>query len=183
MSVFLQILHHPSMSWKITLLYFFNSNIIYFCQKEPIKVQIFETFKCLGYNSSHSLCQFWNDKSIPFRNCALFFVVMTHNSSANFKLIHFLLWINGSYESLNFETFACYGEDLPNSSWHFPNHKSVFPQILRHSSVSWKATPLYFFRSNFIYFGQKEPVKVQIFESFECSRQISPNSCHFQKKK
>ena len=46
---------------KITTLYFFSSNIIYFDQKE----QIFEIFECSGQNSSNSSCQFWNDKLIP----------------------------------------------------------------------------------------------------------------------
>ena len=82
----------------------FNSNNIYFAQKEPIKVKIFETFECSGQNLSNSLCQFWNDKSIPL-------------------------------------------------------------QILYPSSVSWKITPLYFFSSNNIYFAQKEPIKVKIFET------------------
>ena len=52
----------------------------------------------------------------------------------------------------------------------FPNHKSVFPQILHDSSVSWNITPLYFFRSNVIYLAQKEP---------KCLDQNSPNSYHF----
>ena len=97
--------------------------------------------------------------------------------------MHFLLWTKGSHESTNFDTFKCSGENLPNSSCHFPNHKSVFLQILHHSSVSWKITPLYFFRSNVIYFARKGPIKVQILETFECSDQNSPNSCHFWKKK
>ena len=96
-SIPLQILHPSSVSWKITPLYFFSSNNIYFAQKEPIKVKIFET-ECSGQNLSNSSCQFWNDKLIPF-------------------------------------------------------------QILYHSSVSWKITPLYFFCSNKIYFAQKEPIK------------------------
>ena len=50
---------------------------------------------------------------------------------------------------------SCSGENLSNS-------KSVFLQILHHSSVSWDKTPLYFFSWNFIYFQQKEPIKVQI---------------------
>ena len=99
-----------------------------------------------------------------------FFIVMTHNSSVNFKLIHFLFWTKGSYQS----------ENLPNSSCHFPNDKSVFLQILHHSSMSWKITPLYFFSSNNIYFAQKEPIKVKIFETFECSDQnLSNSSCQF----
>ena len=111
---------------------------------------------------------------------ASFFIIMTYNSAVNLKLIHFLLWIKGSYQSLNFKTFECYGESLPNSSCHFPNHKSVFLQILHHPSVSWKITPLYFSSSNIIYFCEKEPIKVQIFETFKCLGQNSSNSsCQF----
>ena len=101
-------------------------------------------------------------------NFESFFINMTPNFSVNFKLIHFLLWIKGSHQSPSFETFKCSGENLPNFSCHFPNYKSVFLQILYHSSVSWKITPLYFFRSNIIYFAQKESIKVQMFETFEC---------------
>ena len=100
-----------------SVLYFFNSNNIYFAQKEPIKVRIFETFQCSAQNLWNSLCQFWNDNSIPL-------------------------------------------------------------QILYLSSVSWKISPLYFFSSNNIYFAQKEPIKVKIFETFECSGQnLSNSSC------
>ena len=31
---------------------------------------------------------------------------MTHSSPVNFKLIHFLVWINGPHKSPNFETFS-----------------------------------------------------------------------------
>ena len=109
-SVFLQILDHSSVSWKINPLYLFSSNNIYFVQKEPIKVKIFDTFKCSGQNLPNSSCQFWNDTLIPL-------------------------------------------------------------QILYHSSVSWKITPMYFFSSTSIYFAQKEHIKVNIFETFKCSGQ------------
>ena len=69
-----------------------------------------------------------------------------------------------------FNTFECSGQNLPNSSRHFPNHKSVFLQILHHSSVSWKITPLYFVSSNNIYFVQKEPIKVKFFWDFQVLR-------------
>ena len=108
---------------------------------------------------------------------------MTYNSSVNFKLIPFLLLTKRSHQSPNFDTFKCSGENLPNASSHFPKHKSVFLQILYHSSESWKITPKYFFRSNVIYFAQKEPVKLQISETFECLAQNSPNSCHFWNNK
>ena len=116
----LQILCLSSVSWKICPLYFFTSNNIYFAQKEPIKMKIFENFfECSGQNLSNFLCQFWNDKSVP-------------------------------------------------------------PQVLYPSSVSWKTIPLYFFSSNNTYFAQKEPIKMKIFETFKCSGQISSNSlCQF----
>ena len=87
-------------------------------------------------------------------NFASFFITMTYNSSMYFKLILFLLWIKGSNQNPNFETLKCSCENLLYSSRHFPNHKSVFLQILHHPSVSWKITPLYFFRSNIKYFAQ-----------------------------
>ena len=71
--------------------------------------------------------------------------------------MYFLLWTKGSHQSPNFDTFKHSGENLLNSSCYFPNHKSIFVQILHDSSVSWwKIIPLYFFRSNSIYFAQKE---------------------------
>ena len=83
-------------------------------------------------------------------NFASFFIVMTHDSSVDFKLILFLLWIKGSHQNSNFETFICSGENLLYSSCHFPNHKPIFLQILNHPSVSSKITPLHFFRSNIV---------------------------------
>ena len=96
-------------------------------------------------------------------NFASFFIVMTHNSSVDFKLILFLLWIKGSHHYPNFETLNCSGENLPYSSCHFPNHKSVFLQILDQSSGSWDITPLYLLAET-LYF--KEPIKVQIWWKF-----------------
>ena len=66
-----------------------------------------------------------------------------------------------------FETFEHSGQNLSNSLCQFLNDKSIPLQILHPSSVSWKITPLYFFSSNNIYFAQKEPIKVKIFETFE----------------
>ena len=63
-------------------------------------------------------------------------IVMTHNLSVNFKLIHFLLWTKGSHQSPNFDTFECSGENFLNSSCHFSNLNSVVLQILHHFSGS-----------------------------------------------
>ena len=43
----------------------FSSKNIYFAQKEPLKVKVFETFECSGQILSHFFCQFWNGDSIP----------------------------------------------------------------------------------------------------------------------
>ena len=86
-SIPLQISYPSSVSWKIIPLYFFSSNNIYFAQKEHIKMKIFETFKCLGQNSSNSSCQFWNDKSIPLQ--------ILQDSSYSWHITP--LWILSSY--------------------------------------------------------------------------------------
>ena len=66
-SIPLQILYPSSVSWNIIPLYFFSSKNIYFAQKEPIKMTNFETFEWSGQILSNSLCQFWNNKSIPLQ--------------------------------------------------------------------------------------------------------------------
>ena len=101
-------------------------------------------------------------------NFASFFIVMAHNFSVDFKLTLFLLWIKGSHQYANFETFNCSGENLPYSSCHFPNHKSVFLQILHHLSMSWKITPLYCFRSDIKYFAHFS-LYIIILNIFVCS--------------
>ena len=82
-------MYPSSVSWKITPLYFFISNNIYFAQKEPVKMKIFETFKCSGQNSSKSSCQHWNGKSVPLQ--------ILLNSSLSWQIIP--LWILSSYFS------------------------------------------------------------------------------------
>ena len=125
---------------------------------------------------------------MPILNCQVnsssnftsFFIVMTHNSPVNFKPINFQNWTKGYHQGPNFETFKCSGEILPNSSFHFWKYKSVFLQTLYQSWVLWNVTPLYFLSSNFIYFGQKQPIKVQSFEIFEFSGQnLLNSSCKF----
>ena len=119
-------------------------------------------FSAIKYNSSAFLL--WSKEPVNYSsNFASFFIVMTHKLSVNFELMHLLLWTKGSRQSPNFDTFKCSGENLPNFSCDFSNHMSIFLQILHHSSVPWKITPLYFFSSNVIYFGQKESIKTQMF--------------------
>ena len=96
--------------------------------------------------------------------------------------MQFLLWRKGSHKNI-VDAFKCSDENSPNSSCHFPKHKSVFLQVLHDSSVSWNITRLYFLRSNILYFAQKGRIKGPIFYTFWCSDQNSPSSCYFWNKK
>ena len=163
------------MSWKITPLCFCSYNNKYFGHKEPIKTSFWD-FRVFGSKFVKFLMSILKRQVSSFSIFVSFFIVMINNFSVNFKLIHFLLWAKGSHQSSNSDTFKCSGQNLPNSSCHFPSNKSVFLQILHHSSMSWEVTPLYFFSSNNIYFAQNEPIKVKTFETFECSGQNLSNS-------
>ena len=155
-------MYPTSVSWKIIPMYFFSSNIIYFAQKEPIKMKIFETFECLGQILSNSLCQFWNNELIPLQ--------ILYPSSVSWKITPLYFFSSNNIyfaqkEPIKmkiFETFECSGQILSNSLCQFWNDESIPLQILYRSSVSWKITPLYFFSSKNIYLAQKEPIKMKI---------------------
>ena len=69
--------------------------------------------------------------------------------------------------------FEYSGQNLSNYLYQFLNDESIPLKILHPSSVSWKITPLYFFSSNNIYFAEKEPIKVEAFDTFKYSGKIS----------
>ena len=148
-SIPLQILYLSSVSWKIIPLFFFSSNNIYFAQKEPIKMKIFETFKCFGQILSNSICQFWNDKSIPLQ--------ILHPSSVSWKItpVYFSSSSNIYFPQKEhikikfFRTLKCLGQNSSNSSCQFWNNKSIPLQILHHSSFWWHITPLWILSSYF----------------------------------
>ena len=77
-SIPLQILYPSSVSCNIIPLYFFTSNVMYFAEKEPIKMKFFETSECPGQILSNFLCQFWNDEFIP--------VEVLHPSSISWEI-------------------------------------------------------------------------------------------------
>ena len=174
-SILLQVLYPPSVSWKITPLYFFSSNNTYFAEKEPIKVETLETFECSGQNLSNFWCQFWNDKSILLQ--------VLYPPSVSWKITPLYFFSSSSIyfaekepiKRETFETFKCSGQKLSNFLSQFWNDKSILPQVLYPSSVSWKITPLYFFSSSSIYFAEKEPIKRETFETFKCSGQKLSN--------
>ena len=92
---------------------------------------------------------------------------MYWSSSASLRIIPLYFFIScifyfGQKNPINVDTSRYTGENLPNFSCLFPNHKSVFLQIFHDTSVSWKITALYFLRPKIIYFARKAPIKVHI---------------------
>ena len=99
-SGFIQVLHHSSVSWKITPQYFFSSNLIYFEQNSPSK-RNFWTFEWLGEYSSNSTCHIWNHKSV-------------YHSRMSWEMKHFMIWAKRVHQSVKFHTFDCSCEISPS---------------------------------------------------------------------
>ena len=87
---------------------------------------------------------------------------MKDNSSVLFQVKSYILCTKGTSQVRNFENCECSGQNSSNSC-HFWNKKSVFLQILHHSSVSWDITYLFFLAEIWYTF---EPIKVQIWWNF-----------------
>ena len=82
-SGFIQILHHCSVSWKITPLYFCSLNLIYFGQKEPIEKK-FSGFWVVGLKFTKFLMLYLRPQVSFSLNFASHFSVMRDNCSALF---------------------------------------------------------------------------------------------------
>ena len=173
-SIPVQILYPSSFSRKITPLYFFSSNNIYFAQKKIIKVKIFENFECSGQNLSNSLRQFWNDKTIPLQ------ILYPYSISWKITSLHFFSSNNIYFPQKEHikmkicETFKCSSQSSSISSCQFWNDKSIPLQILRHSSFSWQITPLWILSSYFFNFGLKYLIKIPILRLSSAQMKI----CH-----
>ena len=97
--------------------------------------------------------------------------------------MHFIFWAKRSYQSPIFDTSKYSVENLPNSSCHFPNHKSLF-----FSNFAWFFSVLKN-NSSFLFLGQmlytfKEMDRSKCkFLRLECLDKNSPNSCYFWNNK
>ena len=129
-------------------------------KRSPLKCQFWD-FWVLGSKLVKFLISILKRQVNSSSSFASFFIVMTYNSSVNFKIMHFLLWMRESHKNPNFEIFQVLWWKCAVFLLSFSNYKSGFLQILHHFLVSWKIIPLEFFRSYLIYFAQKEPVKVK----------------------
>ena len=145
-SVFLQNLYNSSVSWKTPLYFVAQAYVLCSSSLCTLVTRSQLKHKCFRLSSARVKIRevlhvnFKTANQFLFNFCS---IVMTHDSSVNFKLIHFLLWAKGSHQSSN----------LTHSSALMKI--CLIPHvILHHSSVSWKITTLYFFRSNIKYFAQ-----------------------------
>ena len=141
----------------------------------------FPDFRLLPWKLTKFLLSFFKPQvSLPL-NFATPFSVMTHNS------LKFSNWNISTFETFEqkeafdvqfFRLLGALMKVHPNPHAIFETTNSRFTQILYHCLVFWKITPLYFFSSNFIYFGQNNPWKWN-FWTFEWLGENSPNSpCH-----
>ena len=110
---FIQILCHCSVSWKTNPLYFFSSYLMYFGQKEPIKIT-FSDFWEVGWKFIKFLMSYLKPQVSFSLNFPLLFSVMRDNSSVLFKLKLYMIWPYGANQSAKFQTFDCWLEISPS---------------------------------------------------------------------
>ena len=94
-SGFIQILHHCSVSWKITPLYFFSSNLIYLGQK-------LLDFWVVGWKFTKFLMSYLKPQVSFSLNFASLFNVMGDKSSAFFWLRLCMIFTKGAHQSAKF---------------------------------------------------------------------------------
>ena len=142
--VFLQVLHHSSVSWKITPLYFFSLNIISFSQKHAIKMHIFETFECTGLNLPNFSCQVWNDRSIPLQilqqSSVSWDIIPLYFFSWNFTYfqqkepIKVQIWWNLTLAVESLKCCTSIGSFCPN---HIKFQLKRYRRVISHDTVEW----------------------------------------------
>ena len=144
------------MSWHI---YSVNFKFIHFLlwTKGSHQSPNFDPFACSSENLRNSSCHFPNHMSV--------FLQIFHYFSVSWRQTLNTLHNRNQSKCKLLRLFECSHQNSPISC-HFRNNKSVFLQILHYSSGSGDITPMYFFNWNFIYFQQKESIKVQIWWNF-----------------
>ena len=112
-SGFIQILHHGSVSWKITPLYFSSSNLIYFEQKEPIKVKVSD-FGVVGWKFPKFPMSYLKPQVSFSLNFASLFSVMRDKSSV------LCIYLYTLYDLDKRSPSKCKISDFRLLTWNFP---------------------------------------------------------------
>ena len=107
-----QILHHCSVPWEITPLFFLAQTSYTLDKNSPLEWN-FWTFEWLGENSPNSSCHIWNHKLVFLLNFASLFNAMGDKPSIFFELKLYLIFEKGAQHSAEFQTSHYSGEILP----------------------------------------------------------------------
>ena len=95
-----------------------------------------------------------------------FFSVITCNSSVSCSSCIFYFGQKNPMKIPILTLSSGSDENLPNSSCHFPNHKSVFLQILHDSSVSWNMLLCTFLGQTLYTLHKRDQSKCKFFRLF-----------------
>ena len=106
-------------------------------------------------NFPNSLCYFWKYKSV-FLHILHQSLLLSNITPHSFSAQTLYALVKKSPLKRKFLRFtSAPSQNLSNSCCQFWSDKSIHIQILHHSSVSWKITPLYLFSSRNLRFAQK----------------------------
>ena len=149
-------MHHSSVSWYKIHLQFSSWKIICFIQKEPMKEQFYRLLSALM--KVHPIPHAIFETTRIYLNFVSLFSVMKDNSSVFFssKIIYSEQRESSKVKFLDFWMVG----------WKFTKILMSYLKlqvIFHHSLVSCVITVLYFFTWNFIWFKQKESIKMQNF--------------------
>ena len=118
---------------------------------------ILQTFECSNESPPNSPCHFWNNKVRIYLNFASLFSVMKDNSSVFFSS-NIIYSEQRESSKVKFLDFWMVG-------WKFTKILMSYLKlqvIFHHFLVSCVITVLYFFTWNFIWFKQKESIKISL---------------------
>ena len=134
-SVFFQILHHASVSWNTTPLYFFRLNVVYFAQKEPIKVSSGQNLPNSCETVDQFLFKFWitvlcHETELLYTFLAeILYIYFQQKEPIRLQILWNLVWAG---ESLKFCTLM---------GSFFPNHKKFqlkkYRRVISHDLEKW----------------------------------------------
>ena len=173
-SVFLQTLHHPSVSWNIILPYFFISIFICFRQKNPIKVEFFRhSLARLKISQIHYVILQVTSR-FSFKFCI---TLQCHGTSLwNFLAETLYALDQKSSSTNNFSDFECCNESSPNSSYRFWDHMvAVYTNFASLFSVMKDNSCLFLWLNTSYTLDKSSPWKWN-FWNFEWLGENSPNS-------
>ena len=114
-------------------------------------MKLFETFKCSRQNLLNSLCQFWNDKSIPLQ--------ILYTCSVSWRLLLCTFLAQAIYALVKRTKLKWKSLRLSSAGIKNPQ---IPLEILHHSSLSWHVSPQWILSSYLFHFGLKDSIKIPI---------------------